>query len=410
MKLINNYEYLRKTKTTRRYSSEMLGTTVTPKKISEEILNSDDVLCLSTADSDFQFPKYIAEDLTKFFKNGDMNYSFKHDSFVLDVDYWYKSRYNALNLHKTITPENVIIGNGVINFLQYAIEAYTNEGEGVIFFSPVYYSFLSSVVNSKRKVEKCTLIYNEEQKQYQIDFVLLEKLMKDANNKMLLFCNPHNPIGRVWNREEIDKILCMARKYNVMIASDEIWQDITFNDNLYQPLIYLAKETDNVVITTSFAKTYNLGGAQMGFAVSYNKDVVKKIMEAKAKHIIYASDNVISIEIFKSGATNPKNVLWLEEYKEYIHENHLVFRDILKDTNLLIPKLEGTYLCWVNFSKYDGITSEKIDEILTSNRIFVEPGTDFCDEYLLCRRINISVSRDHVIRVANVLKDNFSAN
>ena len=393
MLLKDNYRHLCDARTSRRYRSDY---------------NGEGSYCLTTADSDFEFPNFITDDLIKFLKNGDMNYSFRHDSFVELINIWYKNHYNDSNLHKDFNLNNVMAGNGVINFIQLSINAFSEKGDGVIFLSPVYYSFLTSVENAERVPQKCRLLFNKEENKYEINYKHLETLMKESKNKIFLFCNPHNPIGRVWNKEEINKIILLARENNVTIVSDEIWQDITFEDNKFYPIIYYAKDMDKIISTASFGKTFNLGGTQFGYATSYNEELINELLKEKNKHLSYASDNLVNIEIVKSCVTNPMNEKWLCEYREYVYNNYLIFKDIIKDTKITMPNVEGTYLCWMDFSACEDISSEKIDKILTSHKIFLEPGSDFCEEYKLCRRINLSISKERLLKIANIFKDCFS--
>ena len=400
MKLRNNYKYLCKDRTSRRYNKTCEGM--------GEYCKDNYSFCLSTADSDFQFPKYITNDLMKFLKKGDLNYSFKHSAFVPLINTWYKNHYNGDNLHKEFNSDNVMAGNGVINFVQLSILSFSNEGEGVIFLAPSYYAFLTSINNAKRIPKRSELIFNNEKKTFEIDFEDLENLMKEKSNKILLLCNPHNPIGMVWNKQEIERIIALSRKYNVLIVSDEIWQDITFKGNTFTPIIYSMKDDDMIISTSSFAKTFNLGGAQFGYGCSYNTAIIKRLLEEKNKYVTYASDNLINIEIVRSCIENKNNELWLNEYKEYLYQNYLLFRDLIKDTDIIIPNIQGTYLCWMDFKNCKDITSAKIDKTLKSNGIFLEEGTDFCNDYELCRRINLSISKKHIIKIGNIIKECFA--
>jgi bifunctional pyridoxal-dependent enzyme with beta-cystathionase and maltose regulon repressor activities len=180
MKLVDNYEYLVETKKSRRY----------------ECAVNKQCLCLSTADSDFRFPKYITEDVAEYMSHGDLNYSFRKEEFKDTINYWYKKEYGNKQT-KDFKTSNIIIGNGVINFLQLAIRSFSNIGDGIIFFSPVYYSFQTAILNLGRKVQKSKLIFNTHTQEFEINFEEFENLMKKESNKIFLFCSPHNPIGKV---------------------------------------------------------------------------------------------------------------------------------------------------------------------------------------------------------------------
>ena len=386
----NEYKLLLKEHRSRRYANNTIY---------------KDGLYLSVADSDWCFPHGIQHDLCKFIKKRSMNYTFCANEFLPYVKKWYTQEYNFKGIAR-FTTNNMVIGNGVINFLQLAISAFTKEKDGVIFLSPVYYSFLTAIENLNRTVVKSKLKYDFQDNRFVINWTDLRKKMENSKNKMILLCNPHNPISRSWSKDELSKIIKLAQKNNLYVVSDEIWQDVNFKE-ITTPIISLGNGKDKLLSVTSFAKTYNLGGAQFGFAISKNIEMMKKIRSEKNKHLVYATDNLTNIIIAISCMNNPGNRNWLEKHKKIIYENYLILKEAVEQTEIIMPKLEATYLCWLDFSKYK-IGKKEINKIFINEHIYLEDGSDFCEAYDHCKRINIAISKKHMQRFAEVIIKHFT--
>ncbi|AHF57233.1 aminotransferase class I/II-fold pyridoxal phosphate-dependent enzyme [Spiroplasma eriocheiris] len=384
-KLVSNHEFLCEHHTSRRY---------------EGMKHSYDLM-LTCADSDFKIPLAMQEDLIKVIKEGDVSYSFLDNQLLEAINTWYTKQYNL-----SFAREELIIGSGVIHLMQIALEVLTKPGDGVIVQPPVYDPFYEIIENKDRKIIMNHLLYDEEQQYYTMNFLELEELMQQ--HKVMILCSPHNPVGRIWKEAEIAQLLSLAAKYNVFIISDEIWQDIVFSNAHHHPLFsFNSPAINQVLVLSSQAKTYNLGGAQIGYGLSYNRDFIVKMHHELTRSIHYASTNYLSAKMIISGYLNRDNYDWLAAYKTTLEENyHYLVSELEKATNIKVTRIEGTYLGWLNMSKVVKTRTE-LEQKLDSAHIHAINGSVFSPISDLFIRVDFALDKKTITEVARRLIDLF---
>lgn len=390
MKLIDNRKYLQENKRSRRYET-------TPDK---------ETLALTIADGDFKVSKQIIHDLIKHLKTGDISYTFLTKDIVKAVNTWYNKRYQwDIN---TIKPENFLYANGVIHIMQISLLAFTHENQGVIYLTPVYPPFIEIIADLNRKGVPCELNYDEEKSYYTINFEKLEEVCKDPNNKILFLCSPHNPVGRVWRYDELKKIIDLVEKYNLYLVTDEIWQDIIFGDYQFISVLEFQKQKPHLRILScsSLAKTFNLGGAQMGYAISFNLHLMQVLQVSLNALIHYASHNMYSSFSLISGYTHEKNYEWYQKYLRQIEQNYkYVKKELETHTNIKVTTSEALYVNWLNFS-HCNLTPTQINKKLAEAKIQLGSGNNYGNNSVYFWRLNFAVStatiKDFVARMIKI--------
>lgn len=346
-------------------------------------------LMLSVADSDFQIPDGMKEDLIARINQGNICYTFFDEKMREAINKWYKYRFN---LALPITTENIVFGSGVIHLMQTAMFSLTNHGDGIIVQPPVYEPFYEVIKNANRQRIDNKLIYDQELQQWSIDFADLEVKMADPKNKLLFLCSPHNPVGRVWSKAELTKIITLAVKYDVYIISDEAWQDIIFAGTEHIPLFAVNSVAEKqVFVISSQAKTYNLGGAQIGYGISFNNELVEKIKGTLKSNLYYTSSNYLSACSLISGYNNQKNIKWYEEYSQLINQNYLKLKDELeKLTKIKVSNAQGLYLLWLDMSQVVANEEELILK-LKEHHLSCHVGSNYGSEYWYFLRVDYAV-------------------
>ena len=343
--------------------------------------DTEGVIPLWVADMDFKAAPFIIDALRKRVEHGVFGYVCVPDSYYEAVCRWFSGRH-GWNIQK----DWIIYTTGVVPALSAAVKALSEPGEKVILQSPVYNCFFSSIRNNGCEILDVPLIYHD--RTYSFDFDGLERACADPQAKMMLLCNPHNPAGRVWTREELARVGDIARRHGVTVVSDEIHCEIVMPGYRYTPFASVSPENQACCVTLcSPSKSFNIAGLHIANIVTPN---------AEWRRLI---DRVINV--YELCDVNPFGVValeaayseegdgWLEELNQYIYDNYLLLKEKLSDYH--VCKLEGTYLPWVDVSGL-GVPSEKIEEtLLRDYKVWVNAGTMYGTEGFI--RINLATPR-----------------
>ncbi len=245
----------------------------------EEVYQREDLLPMWVADMDFLVAPQITSALEKRIKHGIYGYTFCSDDYYASVINWMKDRHD-FNIKK----EWIVFTPGVVPAVSYAIRAFSDVGDSIIVQSPVYHPFYNSIKDNKRNVVTNPLIYKDGR--YQMDYDDLERKI-DSKTKLLILCSPHNPVGRVWTKEELSKLAEICLKNNIKIISDEIHFDIVYKDSKHTVLANISDEImDNSIICTAPSKTFNIAGIQVSNIIIPNDNMREKyIKELDVDHI-----------------------------------------------------------------------------------------------------------------------------
>jgi len=327
---------------------------------------NDETIAIFTADMDFRCAPPILDALRKVINHGIFGYSLFPDEYFSAVIGWFKRRYSWV-----IKQEEIVYVDGTVEALKQIIIAFTNPGNGVIIQPPVYAPFKYTVVGTKRKVVNNKLIEGENGF-YTMDFIDLEEKCKDPNNKLLLLCSPHNPVGRIWTDEELIELARVCRENNVIIVADEIHGDLIRKGKTFHPLATLA-DNSNIITATAVNKTFNLAGLHCTNLVIKNPELRKKFVESCGT--IMPSPFTIAAVI----AAYNEGEEWLQAVLEYLDANINWVLNFLKER---MPKVkcrrpDGTYIMWMDFRAY-GLSSEEIhDKIYKRANVILERGYFF---------------------------------
>ena len=348
----------------------------------EEVYQREDLLPMWVADMDFLVAPQITSALEKRIKHGIYGYTFCSDDYYASVINWMKDRHD-FNIKK----EWIVFTPGVVPAVSYAIRAFTDIGDSVIVQSPVYHPFYNSIKDNKRNVVTNPLIYKDGR--YQMDYDDLERKI-DSKTKLLILCSPHNPVGRVWTKEELSKLAEICLKNNIKIISDEIHFDIVYKDSKHTVLANISDEImDNSIICTAPSKTFNIAGIQVSNIIIPNDNMREKYIKVlDVDHI--GRPNSIAETILIAAYNDSKD--WLDSAVDYIEKNKDYF---INYVNREIPQLkvikpEGTYLLWVDCSGLGMDRDELRDFFVNKCKIAFNHGEMFGEEGKLFQRVNIA--------------------
>ncbi|AKL98079.1 MalY/PatB family protein [Endomicrobium proavitum] len=342
-----------------------------------------DVLPLWVADMDFQTPPEVADTLVKVSQHAIFGYSETKKDYFNAVRNWFFKRFNF-----DIKPQWLVKTPGVVFAVSTAIRALTKENDSVLIQTPVYYPFYCSIEINERKIVKNPLVYSDGK--YTIDFQDFENKIIENKVKLFILCSPHNPVGRVWTKDELTKIGDICLKHNVIIVSDEIHCDFVYKGHKH--IIFGSineKFLNNSIICTAPSKTFNLAGLQAS-----NIFIADKIIREKFKLEIektgYEQLNTMGLAACRAAYEN--GAQWVDELNEYLSKNLDYIRNFVK-TNFPKVKLvepQGTYLVWLDFNNLVSAEEELYDIIINKAKLWVSKGTVFGTEGKRFIRINIA--------------------
>ena len=345
-----------------------------------------DVVSLWVADMDFPTAPAILEALHAKVNHGIFGYSVPDEDFYETVKNWQKTEHDF-----EIARHWVVTTPGVVFAIACAIKAFTREGEAVIIQTPVYYPFKNMILANNRKLVTSSLF--EKDGKWQIDFDDFEKKIVENDVKLFILCSPHNPVGRVWTREELTRLSEICLKHNVIVFADEIHNDFVFEPNKHVVFSTISKEAAwNSVISTSASKTFNLAGLQ--FSVNFIQNpVLKKKFHDERDKTGYDEPSLMGFVATQAAYEHGKD--WLTALKKHLVENLDFVRNFVKEN---LPKVrliepEGTYLLWLDFSAYGYSDSELDNLIVNKAKVWLDRGTMFGCEGEGYQRINIATPR-----------------
>lgn len=343
----------------------------------------EDVIPYSVADMELKNPPEIIEGLKDYLDEVVLGYSVPTENYYKAVMDWMDRRHGW-----EIKKEWITLSAGVVTAFFAAVRAFTEPGDGVILMTPSYYPFYESIKRNDRTLVKNQLI--EKDSRYEIDYEDLERKAKDPKNKIILFCSPHNPVGRVWEKEELEKVADICLHNDVLLLSDEIHNDLIMPGYEHTVMATLSEEVrENIIVCTAPSKTFNLAGMKTSNIVIPNKEIrlnYQKEVAATGFHML----NILGYKACELAYNECEN--WLEELLELIHHNHL---ELKKYLNKHIPEikvfdLEGTYLQWMDFNAL-GLNKDELEELMHQEaEVFFDEGYIFGEEGAGYERMNLA--------------------
>lgn len=357
-----------------------------------------DVLPLWVADMDFPVEDHIKEALIKAAEHAIFGYSDTKDDYFEVLSSWYERRF-----FWKVKKEWLVKTPGVVFAIAMAIQALTKENEAIIIQEPVYYPFSSTIRANNRKLVINNLVLKKDK--YHIDFVDFEKKIVENNVKLFILCSPHNPVGRVWTREELQKLANICLKHKVYIFSDEIHSDLVYEKDTHTIFANLGKDVeDSCIVATAPSKTFNIAGLQVSniwIANEKMRDAFKEAIDRAGYSQLNNMGLIATKAAYKYGEE------WLEELKIYLKSNIDFVREFLKDKlpNIKLMEPEGTYLLWLDCRELGLSEKERQGLIQNKAKLWLDTGTMFGKAGAGFERINIACPRKTLEEAMNRLKE-----
>ena len=332
------------------------------------------------ADSDYPTAPIVSSELEKVSKIGAYGYNQVPDDFFESVKNWYKKRYSSKVLKDWIIPST-----GVVLEIRILLDAITKENDGIILQTPVYHAFHHLINGMNRKIIENKLI--RKNNHYSIDYDNLEDFFKKGY-KVLILCSPHNPVGRIWNKEEIEKVIVLAKKYDVFVIIDEIHSDLNIINKKFTSGIDFEPIYNNMAVCNAPSKAFNLAGLGVSYIIIPNENV-RTLYQKQVDREFLNGPTVFGYSAMISAYSYGDE--WIDAQNEYLSNNYQYLKEYLNKElkEVVVSNLEGTYLVWLDFSYTNFKTNELLKKCNESG-LTVSGGVDFCKDYESFIRFNIA--------------------
>lgn len=340
------------------------------------------------ADMDFKIPQCVQKALHDYVDFGTVGYYRIPDGYYDAFINWEKTHFNF-----EVKREWLRFAPGVVAAFNWMLQILTEPDDAVIVMTPVYYPFLQAVTNNERKLITSELV--NEDGEYTIDFEDFEKKIIDNDVKAFILCSPHNPVARVWTKEELTRMFEICYRHHVYVISDEIHQDFVFGDKVQIPSYQATEHWDEMVAITAPSKTFNLAGGQNSFMIIADEKLRAR-WDDFAKRIRLMTGNAFGFVAAEAAYKGGQD--WLDKVKKQIVDNDQYLRELFKENlpEIVVTPLEGTYLVWIDLRAY--VKPEDTREFIQKKcRLAVDFGDWFGGEQFNgFIRMNLATSRENV--------------
>ncbi|WP_338596526.1 MalY/PatB family protein [Clostridium baratii] len=357
------------------------------KKWSEEYIkkrfkleDTEEIYPLFIADMDFKLPDEIIRPVLDNIMSGDFGYFDVKDSFYNSIKKWYKEQYKC-----DIKREWIVPSIGALTSMNLIVENIFDKNDKILIFTPVYGPFKDAIKNNNMTLV-CHKLFIKDNRYY-IDFEKLESQLKDVRG--IILCNPHNPSGRCWSKEELERLIGLCNKNNITIISDEVHGDLTLKDNKFISLARYLDNQKNIIVISSPNKTFNIAGLNISTFLCSNKILREHLEDEfnKRKMHVNRLGCDFSTICYKNGYK------WVKALKINLNENMNLVIDIIKNTNIEIIEPEAGYLLWVKLPYISNI-DDFVIELANNKKVLLETGSRFIENYEGFLRINIATSKE----------------
>lgn len=365
------------------------GTQCTQWDYVEDRFGEKNLLPFTISDTDFEVPAAVESALIKRMQHPVFGYTrWNHNEFKQAVCKWYSERFNSM-----IKSDWLVYSPSVMYSVKQLVTLLSEPGDGIIVQTPAYDAFYKMIKENKRKIVPNALIYDA--KSYRIDFEELTRLMAQPENKVLLLCSPHNPTGRVWQKDELQRIIELAKTHDVFIISDEIHMDIVRKGQRHQPIIDLLQE--NVALVTSGSKTFNFPGLIYSYGIIPDPKLRERFLTQ-----LKEADGLSSTSIFGMTATiaaYDNESKWVDQLNDYIDGNIAYVIAYLQEHHpeLVVTKSEATYLMWIDCTALGLTMAELQQRMIRKGKVAIMSGEIYGKEGRNFLRLNIGCSREKLI-------------
>jgi cysteine-S-conjugate beta-lyase len=359
----------------------------------------EDMIPMWLADTDFACAPVIVEALKRRVGKEIFGYCAPMESFYQAVCGWQKRRFNW-----DVTPAWVSLIPSVVAGINITVRTFSEEGDGVIIQQPVYDPFATIVKNDKRKVVNNGLVLKDGR--YEMNFVELELLASDPSNKIMILCSPHNPVGRVWTREELARVANICLKHEVMLISDEIHGDIVFGGHSHHPLLSLDERyARNFILLTAPSKTFNIAGLKASMSIIPEESIRKAFLKTMVDMSLDVK-NTFGLEGVIAAYT-PEGEEWMEQELVYLQGNVDFVKQFVSEqmpgAKIILP--EGTFLCWLDLSGLGLSDEELFHRIVLEAAVICTPGSWFGPGGKGHMRLNVGCPRKMLVTAMERIRD-----
>lgn len=308
-----------------------------------ERYGTTDILPMWVADMDFKNAEPIKKALHKLIDEQILGYALPSEELVSSIINWQEKRHQM-----SLTSENILFSPGVVGAIAICVQAFSNIGDTIMIHDPVYYPFTNVVKTNQRKLIRSNLI--NDNGRYVMDFEDIERKLKEQDVKLFILSNPHNPGGRVWTKEELQKLTSLCVEYKVILISDEIHSDLVFKESTcYSPVTFKGEYKKWVVTLHSATKTFNMAGVKLSFFFVFDETLKKKIIEVQEQT---EQSNVTTFGMVATEAAFAESEEWLDALLDYLEKNRQLVQNFfdseLPHVEYMLP--EATYLFWFDAS------------------------------------------------------------
>ncbi|NRB04966.1 MAG: pyridoxal phosphate-dependent aminotransferase [Rhodobacteraceae bacterium] len=361
-------------------------------------VSQDSGLSMWVADMDFRPPQVVQDALHSMMDHGVYGYFGDDSKYLAAIQWWMETRHGW-----SVDPASVFSTHGLVNGTAMCVDAYTEPGDGVVLFTPVYHAFSKVIKAAGRRVVECQMVNTNGR--YEMDFDSYDALIDDTT-RMIVLCSPHNPGGRVWSRAELEAVAAFAIKHDLILVSDEIHHDLTMPGQTHIPMAKIDGIADRLVMMTASTKTFNIAGAHIGNVIIDDPELRARFGARMAG--LGLSPNSFGM-FMVTAAYSPEGAAWVDELRTYLDGNRKLFDEgINAIPGLHSMELESTYLSWVDFSGTGMAREEFTNRVMKTAQIAVNEGPTFGSGGDAFLRFNIALPRVRVQEAVDRMKAAFS--
>ncbi|MDU8929510.1 MalY/PatB family protein [Alisedimentitalea sp. MJ-SS2] len=360
---------------------------------------AEDGIAMWVADMDFRPPECVQKALQGMLDHGVYGYYGDDAPYRDAIRWWMQERHGW-----AVERDWIFTTHGLVNGTAMCVDTWTDPGDGVVLFTPVYHAFAKVIKANNRRVVECPMVIRDGR--YEMDFDNYDAIL-DGSEKMVVLCSPHNPGGRVWSRAELEQVADFAKKHDLILVSDEIHHDLVMPGHTHTPMSLIEGIEDRLVMMTATTKTFNIAGSHVGNVII--ADETLRVQFAERMMGLGLSPNSFGLYMAEA-AYSPEGAAWVDELIAYLNGNRKLFdQGINAVPGLKSMNLESTYLAWVDFEGTGMDMAEFTRRVEKDARIAVNHGPTFGTGGESFLRFNLatprSVVEEAVARVARAFAD-----
>jgi cystathionine beta-lyase len=358
---------------------------------------ADDGISMWVADMDFRPPQCVSDAVAKMHAHGVYGYYGNDAPYRDAICWWMQTRHGW-----TVDPASIFTTHGLVNGTAMCVDAFTNAGDGVVLFTPVYHAFAKVITAAGREVVECEMVNTNGS--YELDFDRYDAQMTGSET-MLVFCSPHNPSGRVWSKGELQAVAAFAKRHELILVSDEIHHDLVFPGNVHTPMANIPGIEDRLVMMTATTKTFNIAGSHSGNVIIPDPDLRARFAARMAA--MGLSPNSFGL-FMAEAAYSPAGAAWVDDLVQYLDGNRKVFdAGVNAIPGLRSMNMQSTYLAWVDFEGTGMSREDFTARVQQDARIAANHGPTFGKGGESFLRFNFATPRARIIEAVERLQDAF---